>query len=167
MVNGLTQPLQCLFHRVEIRQIFWRWRLFGVLHNAVFIDDERCARRRGAKSAKIIQQHAIIAGGFLVQITRQRDANLLLLRPRFLGKRTVNADADDFGIQIGILFEAGGDIAHFSRANARKRERKEQQHRVLFSKIIAQRHIRDAAARFAFQRKIRRFAADLNGHNSL
>ena len=54
----------------------------------------------------------------LVEVADQRDADLFFLRPSFLSKRAVNADADDVGVQITVAAETGGDVAKLLGADA-------------------------------------------------
>ena len=84
--------------------------MFGVLHHPILIHDKGGAGAGGSESKKIIQQHSIVGSGLFVQITRQGNADIFLLRPGFLCKGAVHANADHISIEVAVLTQASGDI---------------------------------------------------------
>src|SRR5688572_8702748 len=56
----LLQLLQRFLNCIEVWQILGRRRLFGILDDAVFIDDECSAGGSGAEAHQIRQQHAVV-----------------------------------------------------------------------------------------------------------
>ncbi len=86
----------------------------------------RCNLRK-----KRFVRDAVAVRHFVFVVAQERDVDLFLLRPGFLGKGVVAADAIDLAMEIAILAQAVADTAHLSRAGAGKGHRKEEQKRVL------------------------------------
>src|ERR1043166_3576948 len=133
----LLQVPQSLLYFRKIRQVLRGRRLLAVLDDAIFINHERRPRRRVTDTGKHRKYDIIFLYHFLVEIARERDANLLFLRPGFLRERSIHADRDDARVQSGVSVERARDVAHFTRANAGERRGEEEQHGVLFAEVIA------------------------------
>ena len=91
----LLQLRQRRLEGVKIGQILRRRRLFAVLHHALLINHERRARRRVAHAGQHREHDVVGFNHRFVQIAGEGDADFFLLRPGFLRKWTVHADADD------------------------------------------------------------------------
>src|SRR5207244_12493333 len=59
---------------------------------------------------------------FVLIIAQEGDVDFLFLRPSFLRKRIVAADAVDFAVEVGVFTQAIAHAAHLSRAGASERQ---------------------------------------------
>ena len=84
MGRFLLETVQTFLDRVEIRQILRSRGLFGVANHAFLVHDEGGTRASGTEAQQVIEQHAIIGGGLLVEIAGQRDGDVFLRGPGFL-----------------------------------------------------------------------------------
>jgi len=164
MVEPLFQFTKRGFNGFEIWQVFRRRGLFAVLNDAVFINDERSARRGIANACEHGEQNIVSFSRGLVQIARESDADFFLLGPGCLSKRTVHADADHVRVHAGVCRKASGHVAHLRGANAGKSQRKKQHNGILLAEVVAEFdfHVR---GRFGFQGEVRSFGADRYCHS--
>src|ERR1043166_6420185 len=157
------------FDLIEVRQLAGVVIAFGVLDQAVLIDDE-CGAFRHARHAEVFLRqkriigNAVIARDLVLIIAQQRHADLLLLRPRFLREGIVAADPVDDSVHAFVIRQLRGQTAHFFRASAGECHRKKQQHRVFLPEIVAQPDLLRAVGGFGGQGEIGSFGSNCKWH---
>lgn len=109
---------QCGFDGFEVGEVFWGWGLFGVLDDAVLVDDEGGACGGVADVCEAWEEDVVGFGDFFVEVADEGDVDFFFLSPGFLSEGAVYADADDGGVEVGVGAEACGDFAEFIGADA-------------------------------------------------
>ena len=108
---------------------------------------------------KAVIGDAVSRRDFVVVVAEQRSGDLLFLRPCFLGEGIVAADAEDDGVEAGVIGESLRNRAQFLGADARECHRHEEQNDVGLAGILGQRHKFDAVGMFAGEREVGSFGS--------
>ena len=141
------------------------------MHGAFLVDHEGRAGADAAQPDEVVQQHAVILGGLLVQITGESHADVFLLGPLSLRKGAVHTNGDYISIELAVAAKTCRDVTQLASANAGESERHKEHHSVFLAKIGAERHVREAkiilfaGAVAGFEGEIRGFGAYFDSHN--
>src|ERR1039458_8096068 len=101
-----------------MRQVLRAGGLLTILDDASLIDNEDSTRGGIPYPGQHREDDIVFLDHFLVQVAGQRDADLLLLRPRFLCKWRIDTNCDDIRVKAAIGAQTTADVAHLLRADA-------------------------------------------------
>src|SRR5664279_1930777 len=101
-----------------MRQVLRAGGLLAVLDDASLIDNEDSTRGGVPYTGQHREDDIVFLDHFLVQVAGQRNADLLLLRPRLLRERGIDADSDDIRVEATISAKTAANVAHLLRADA-------------------------------------------------
>ena len=122
-----------------------------MLDDAVFVDDEGGTGADGAQPDQVRQEGAVLFADFLVQVAEERELDVLLFGPGFLGEGRIYADAVDGRVQLLVGGETGGDVAHLLGADAGEGEGKEEQNGLFLSKVVGKFDVLGVAPAFGLE----------------
>jgi len=125
-----------------------------VLNHAILVDDKSGAVRE----ALLFVQNAVVFGYRPLEVAKEWEAKILLLRERGVGSRAVHADAENLSV---VLLELG-DISlirlQLLRSTTGEGQDVKGQHHVFLPQIIAELYILPIGV---LERELRRLVTDL------
>jgi len=136
-----------------------------VLNDSRAVDDENGASGGVSDAGEAFEQHVVGVGGFLVQIGYQREGDVFLFGPSFLGEWAVYTDSNDLCVEAFVVGHSCGEGAEFVGADAGEGERNEYENHIGFADVISESEIFEACRRFCFQGEEGSLGAGLDCHS--
>lgn len=117
------QAFQRFLNLFEVRQVLRAFLHFGVLNDALFIDDKGGTFRDAAKDQVFRRQELFVSDAvgfrdFVFVVGQERDGDAFLFRPLALSEWTVSRDAEDLRVETVIGAQSGRKVAQFGGADA-------------------------------------------------